>query len=518
MFGGKSKVRLLELVVVGLLLVSMFGSVSAQQPEIAIYAYTYEPIVYWDPGESWSDELIVFHNVYETLLRYDPLNDVFQYVLAEAYERSEDGLTWTFYLRKGVKFHTGNEMNAEAVKFSIERVVERGFGPSFIWDPVDRIEVVDKHTVKFHLKYPVALSLVVSSSYAAYIIDPEYADHEWFSQGNECGTGPYEFESHRGKEIVVISKFDEYWGGWEGKHFDKVIFKWVPESSTRRLEVEGGQVDFVNRLPSTEIEALRGQPEVEIVEAPSYQYYFCQFNMIKEGPMGNRLVRKALAYTLPYKDIVEEIMGDYGREPRGVIPYGLWGHSDLIKKYTYSPETAKALLAEAGYPNGGFDLFLIYVGAEENERRIVELWKSKLAELNIDLKLRGLTVDALNTFIQEDRSQDINVGEWWPDYPHPDSILSALWVTEEVPIFNGAYYSNPLFDNLVSKARITAGLDRDEAVTMYAEAQNILMEDVPGLTIVDRENVRAMRASLKGYVDNPAYADVVFWYNCWREE
>ena len=257
------------------------------------------------------------NNVYQTLLRYDPFKDSFEPVLAESYEKSGDGLTWTFHLRKGVKFHTGNEMDAAAVKASIERTISRGKSATYIWDPVKSIEVTGKYTVVFHLKYAAALDLTVSAGYAAFIFDPKFSDHDWFTAGHDSGTGPYMLQSHKGVTELVLTKFDDYWKGWEGKHFDKIVFETVPEASTRSLMIESGKADFTQRLPFTEIKALQGNPAVTIVHTPSFQNLLALFDTQKP-PLDNKLVREALAFTIPYKDIVEGVLGGYGRQSRGV--------------------------------------------------------------------------------------------------------------------------------------------------------------------------------------------------------
>jgi len=522
MFKERGKVSLLCFLGLSLLLVTFFGFLtlaSAEQPQIAVYAYSAEVMIGWDPSDAFSDEIVVMNNVYERLLDYDPFKDEIKPVLATSYEKSADAKTWTFYLRKGVKFHTGGEMDADAVKFSIDRTINRGKGAAFIWDSVDRIEVVDKYTVRFHLKYPAALDLVAAAAYAAYIFDPNSADHEWFTAGHDAGSGPYTFESYEGITRMVLKKFNDYWNGWEGKHFDKIAFVTVPEPSTRRLMIESGEADFSNRLPVTEIEALKGKPNVEIVQTPSYQNLIAQFNTEKP-PLDNKLVRRALAYAIPYEDIVEGVLRGYGRQSRGIIPYGLWGYSDRVKQYTLSFEAAKALLEEAGYPDGGFKLLLTYVAGDAQERRVAELWKEQLARLGIELEIRGMPWDpqwALARSPDPNARQDIFVMYWWPDYTHPQSFMLSLFGTEEEISFNLDYYSNPLYDNLINRAMRLSATDREEAVNIYAEAQNILMEDMPGLAFYDMEYVRPKSASLKGYLDNPSYPHVVFWYNCYRE-
>jgi len=496
--------------------------VGAAGADIATYLHSTEVTVFWDPSEGFSSEVIWQSNAYETLLRYDPLTDKFTPVLAESYEKSSDGLSWTFHLRKGVKFHTGREMDAEAVKSSIDRTIAIGKGASFIWKPLDSIEVVDKYTVVFHLKTPGTLGLVCSSAYSAYIFDPDFANRDWFYAGHECGTGPYMLEIFEGDTLVVLKRFDDYWGGWKDRHFDKIVYKWVPEAGTRRLMIESGQADFTNRLPIETIKALESNPNIKLVKTPSFQNLIALFNTAKseDHPIANPLVRKALAYAVPYGDVVKNVFGSYGRESRGVVPFGLWGYSERVKQYTYSLKTARTLLAQAGYPDGGFKLLLSYTAGDEYERRTAELWKSTLANLGIDLEVRGMTWDGHTGLAQAadpNERQDIFVFWWWPDFAHPYSFLSSLFETQEPPMYNFSYYKNPVYDDLINTATSIAGQDREEAINMYAEAQNLIMEDAAGIAAGDLTYVHPISANIEGYVGNAAYPNVVFWYECYRK-
>ena len=522
MFKAANRVSCLVLVGLALLIVipGILVTAAASQPQIAVYTYGSEVTIFWDPSDSYSDEIIWMHNVYETLLRYDPFTDGFEPILAESYEISEDGLTWTFYLRQGVKFHTGNEMDATAVKASIERTINRDQGPVFVWDAVDSIEAVDKYTVAFHLKYPAPLDISAAAVNPAFIFDPEYADHDWFNGGRDAGTGPYMLESHEGLTKVVVTAFPDYWRGWEGDHFDKVVFQTVTESSTRRLMLEAGQAEIANDLPVTDIQALQGSSAVRIGQTASYQNLLALFNTEKP-PLDNKLVRAALAYTIPYQGIIDGVRGGFGEQARGVVPRNLWGYSDRVKQYTLSIPTARTLLEQAGYPDGGFKLLLTYVAGDDDERRVGELWKSELAKLNIELELRGMPWDPqwnLARSPDPNDRQDIYLFYWWPDYSHPHSFLSGMFESEEEINYNLDYYDNPVFDALINAAVALAGTDRDEAINLYAEAQNVLMEDAPGVTLYTVEYLRATTASLVGYVDNPAYPHVVWWYDCYRSE
>ena len=492
--------------------------VTGQELQIAVHLQGAEVVPYWDPSDGASGEIGLMNNLYEALLRYDAVTNTFTPILAISYEQSEDAKTWTFRLREGVKFHTGNVMNAHTVKASIDRTIERGRGSAYIWSPVDSIEVVDDYTVRFHLRQSAPLDLIVAAGYCAYIFDPAYCDHDWFIAGNDSGTGPYTVESSEGSEKVITKKFDDYWGGWEGKHFDRVVFLSVSEASTRRLMLETGQADFCEQLPPTDIEALQDNPTVRVEVNPSFQNLMVLYNN-QRAPLDNALVRRAMSYLIPYEDTVAVGLGGYGYVSRGVIPYGLWGHSDRVETFTYSPTVAKALLTQAGYPEGGFKFLLTYPAGYEDIRKTVELWRAACAELNITLDARAMPTAERNAIARSPdpaKRQDIYLLYWWPDYANPDSFLSGMFYSQERPAYNLGYYSNPVFDALIDYA-ITLPAGSQAAIDMMVELQNILQRDAAGIAVWDMQYLRAMNASLQGYVDNAAYPNVVFWYDCYRE-
>ena len=502
-------------------LILALGGVGVGASETAVYLYSDQVLLHFDPSDIFS-VTIVWFNVYETLLRYYPEEDRFEGVLATSYERSDDGLVWTFHLRPGVKFHTGNPLTAEAVKYSIERTKTRGRGVSYIWDPVDKIEVVDDLTVRFYLKEPAPLDLIASSLAGAYIFDPAFSDHEWFNAANDSGTGPYRFVRHSGLEEAVIEKFDDYWGGWEDNQFDVVIFKYVPEDNTRRMLLETGQGDFTNRLAPEILAAVKDNPELEIVVGPTWegsQYYL---NTLKP-PLDNVLVRKALAYTVPYEQIIEGAYFGYARKAQGYVPYTLWGWSNQTRIYTYNPEVARALLSLAGYPNGGFKLTLLHQLGDEFERRSAELWKASLAQFNIDLELRAMPWDARIGVAHDpdpSRRQDVFLMYSWPLSPNPLPLLQDMIGTNEPPLLNLSYYSNPTVDQLLEKAGELAGVDREAAAELVREIVNITLEDVPVIPVVDMKRAAVKRASLAGpqwAFNNPAYPRVVDWYHTYRQ-
>jgi len=494
-------------------------------PEIAVYGLTSpDVVVFWDPSESFSNEIVVMHNIYETLLRWDPTTEQFIPVLATSWEASADALTWTFKLREGVKFHTGREMDATAVKRAIERTIQLGLGASYIWSGVKEIRAVDKYTVQFTLDYPIPVSYIAASAYGSFIFDPVEAQEkgkEWFEEGHDAGTGPYMVESwSKAEDQVILTKFPDYWGGWEGKHFDKVIIRAIPESVTARQLLEAGQVDFLDDLPFEDVADLKTNPKIEVVTTPSFQNLLFFFNT-ERPPMDNKLVRQALSYAFPYQQVIDHVMGGYATQSRGPIPKGMWAHFDDLPQYTYDINKARDLLAQAGYAEVGFKLVLTYNAGDENERRTAELYKAELAKLNIELDIRGMPWEQQWDMAKSpdpEARQDIFVMYWWPDIAaDPYTFLFNMFHSEDTPFFGMSYYKNPEFDRLIDEGFSVTATDLDQAKRDYKEAQRMLIDDAAAIFVYDQMYVRLKLVTLKGYVDNPTYPHVVFFYYTWRE-
>lgn len=481
-----------------------------------VYIYSDQVLLHFDPAEIWSVN-IVWYNVYERLLRYNPDSDAFKPELAVSYEKSEDGLEWTFYIREGVEFHTGNMLDAAAVKGCIERTKEMGEGVSYIWDPVEKIEVLDTYTVKFTLSVPVAFDLVVSSLAGALIYDPAYDDKAWYEAGNDSGTGPYAFVSHTDLEEASIERFDGYWRGWEDGQFDAVVFKQVPEDSTRRLLMETGAADFTNRLANEMHSAIEANDELEIVRKTGWVGFLFFFNTLKP-PLDSLLVRKALAYSVPYDEIVDGALLGLAEQSHGFVMKTLWGHSDEVRAYSFDLAVARQLLAEAGYPDGGFELLFTYNLGDEKERRTAELWQSKLAELNIDLDIRAMPWDAQIGMAHDPdplKRQDVFHMYSWPLSPTPLAVLVDNYGTADPPLLNVSYYSNPMVDALLERANNIAGIDRDAAIALVVETQHAVMDDVPIIPIADLKEAVIKRKDVVGDIlsfVNPAYPRCVDWY------
>lgn len=477
-------------------------------------------ITTWDPVASFSTEAAYMANVYEQLLRINPPGaaERFTPLLAESWESNEDGTVWTFKLRPDVKFHDGEPLTAEAVKKSIEAAKERG-GASFIWLPLESIEVVDDLTVQFNLSYSAPVDLIASSLYGAWIVSPKAlddaaADENYWADGKEAGTGPYVIESYVPDQEIVFQKFDEYWGGWEENQFDTVLVQIIPEALTQQQLLEAGSVDLVTRIPAENYVTFQNNPDYTYLEEPSFFNYVGFFNTLRE-PLDDPKVRQALSYAIPYDDIIAIGAKGLGTQSRGPVPQGVWPWSPDVNQYTQDLEKAKELLTEAGYENGGFSLRLTYAAENATEEAFAPLIKDAFAELGVDVTIEAI---AFNQQWEEAKSDPANAQDmflllYWPTYSDAgaDNLWSMFYYTEK-PFFNLSYWNNADFNALVDEAIALTVSDPATSQAKYVEAMNLLVEEAPGLFFFDTKAVFIIPSDIEGFQYNLNYPFVQYFF------
>jgi len=497
------------------------GEEADSEPNVFVYAdvTTYPDI---DPALSYSDDTHVVANCYETLTIYNPPGsaELLGPKLATSWESDESNMVWTFHLREGVTFHDGEPFNAEAVKGALENTIEIGGGASYIWSSIDSIEAVDEYTVQFNLFYPAALDLIASSQYQAWIYSPKaYAEHgtEWFNEGNCAGTGPYTIESYDIGSRMVMTRYEDYWGGWSEGQFDKAVLEITTDPIVRQQMLEAGTADFTYEIAPDNLPALEANDDLVVYSNPSFMNVVGLMNSQKP-PLDDVVVRQALSYSFPYQQVIQTVMGDRAVQSHGPVPAGMWGHSDDLFQYSYDLDKARELLATTDYPEGGFDLLFTFATGDLEQQTLGEMWKAELAKLGINLEVRGLAWEAQWALGLSDPqfAQDIYVLYWWPTYVSPSGFLYEMFRTEEETLFNLGYYSNETFDALIDEADMVAGNDREAAEELFIEAQEIVIDEAAALFIYDLKAIHIARADIKGYVDNPAYPHVVFFYELSR--
>jgi peptide/nickel transport system substrate-binding protein len=482
----------------------------------------------WDPIASFSTEAAYMANMYEQLVRVNPPGSATQYspLLAESWDKSADGLVWTFKLRAGVKFHDGEPMNAAAVVKSIEAAADHG-GASFIWLPLDKVEAVDDLTVKFTLKWAQPLELILGSEYDAYIVSPKALDAatanaDYWTAGVDAGTGPYTIESYTADKELVLTQFSDYWGGWKPGQYEKVLVQFVPEATTRQQMMEGGEVDLVSSVPLDSLATLATNPDYVVTYEPSLFNYTAFFNTLKP-PLDDVKVRQALSYAIPYDDIIKIGANGLGTQSHGIVPAGVFPYSADVKQYTYDLEKAKALLKEAGHDGGGFSLKLTYASANSTEETFAPLIKDSFAQIGVDVTIEALDWTQQWALAKTDPTakdaQDIFLLLYWPTYSDAggDNMWSMFYGTKDAPHlnvtkFNLSYWFNEQYNGLVDAAGGISATDPAGSLAKYTEAQNLLVDEAPAAFLFDTKVAIIVPARITGFKYNLNYPDVRFWF------
>lgn len=525
----KRNLMLLVLLVFSLFIVFIIIGCAEQDyvvdENILVVTHTAE-VTTWDPSSSFSTEVSYMANIYETLLRANPEDspEPFTPVLAEDWDVSEDGLTWTFYIREGVTFHDGEELNAEAVKKSIERTIEKGEGASFIWSPVESIEVESEMILNIHLAEVAPLDRIVSSSNGAWIMSPAAAeqDNEWFEEARAAGTGPYKLESYSPEEEVVLTAYEDYWGGWDEDQFERVVVKIVSEAVVQRQMIEAGDAHIASVVPVEALPTLEDNPDVNVHRSSSF-YNYLGFINTEKPPLDNELVRRAVSYAIPYQDLIDIATGGYATQSRGPVPTKLWpGHEDL-PQYEHDLDKAKELLIEAGYEDGdlgGVEMVLTYASENPAHERYSPLIQESLAEIGIDLEIRPILWTSQWEEAKTDdptTAQDIFLLFWWPTYADGYDNLSSLFTSDMYAYWNLSYWESPEYDQLVEEAYRHSATDVERSQQLYTEAQELLIEKAVALFLYDPDEVITMREGITGEALNPAYPRVLFFYDLFVE-
>ena len=498
-----------------------------------IFTYPFEP-ANMDPHQYFEAEWnMPFNAVYEYMFIYRGSEAEFTPQLVESYEVSADGMTYTFNLREGVKFHSGEDFNAETFKWNMDRLVDLGRAARFIANYVENIEIVDDYTVAFELMEATpGYHLMLAGNWAPKFVCPQavednrteddpWAD-EWF-QNNMCGTGPYQFVSYEPGQRLVIERFEDYWGGWGDKHFDRMIQRIVPESSTQRLLLETGEIDLTCMpLELEDIKALQETEGITCRADPSSLIHIISLKSVDAGETGpmmsNEKVRQALAYAFNYEGAVEDIMGIKGDRISDMLYLDAFeGHDPDHYVYTYDLERARELLAEAGYPDGGFELELLWLEGFPDYPPIAEMYQADLAKLGIDLTVRGLPP---GTFSERRMSPETTADVWL----RPRASSNPLgydwivgWTESAFPParINEGYWSDPEFEELYAKAVVE--LDDEQRAEYVRQAAAIASESVPVIWIASVNDVMCYRDSVKGQVHSPFYMYVYWPYDLYRQ-
>jgi peptide/nickel transport system substrate-binding protein len=468
---------LLAVVTCGLLL--SFGSVAHAAKDRVVVAFG-SNIPTLDP-HMHSSRLahIADYHLYDTLLYRSPKDDYKPGPGLATAIKSLNPTTWELKLRQGVKFHNGEPFNAEAVKFTIDRVLDpatksvtRG---NFTW--IKEVKIVDEYTVQLLTEkpFPAAPEFLT----LAYIVPPKYlksVGNEEFSR-KPIGTGPYKHVEWRKAEHLIVEANKEYWkDSPKGMpQIKTIVFRTIPETTTQIAELLSGGVDIIRNVPPDQIEVVKSSPNARISATRILRVNFLKldsFGRASQTPLTNQKVREAMAYAINVDEMLSKILGGYAeRTGSGVNPMH-FGYDGSVKPYPYDPERAKKLLAEAGYPNG-FEVTLnTYSGTITSMDQMADAIGGYLAKVGIKVKRRHIEdVGTWTNSGKEGKLEGMQYYSWGSNSIFDaDALLYALGYSKE-PL---SYIKDPEFDKLLEVGRTE--IDPKKRQEAYAKAQKLMHE------------------------------------------
>jgi peptide/nickel transport system substrate-binding protein len=460
---------------------------------------------------------IIDHVAYDTLITVEaPDFTKIQANLATRWEISKDGLTYTFYLRKGAKFASGNPVTANDVRFSLRRLKNLKDNPSFFLDGVKDIQVVDETTVRIVLaaqdaSFLAALSAVpcgvadskaIMAKGATDADDAKEKDKATESLNNASeGSGPYKLVSFTKNVEAVMERNPNYWG--PKPHFAKVIIKHVPDGTTQREMVERGDADVAMDFDPDIVAKITQGPKIKLVEGLSMNQIYLALNNSAEvsKELSDARVRRAISYAIDYDGIIKGLMRDAAERPPAMFPLGVLGVDKAMARKRDLAK-AKQLLSEAGY-GGGLAVRLNYWTAPllgvPTEPLAAKL-QADLAQVGIKATLEPKERSVMISEYRAGKPQ-LMLASWTPDFLDPHPWADAFYGAGPVP--KRVKYSNPKVNELIASANKEQ--DPKKRDGLYKEMTRIVMDDAPTIMLIQPKSYVGINPAIKGYAIHPIW-------------
>lgn len=491
------------------IMASAGGASQAPKRGGTLYVAYQRDVLNIDPHQ-WTANVTrkVMLNVYEGLIWK---NTEFQVEprLAERWTVSPDNLVYTFYLRKGVKFHNGREMTADDVKFSIDRVRDPKTGSQVYPDMkcVKEVKVIDKYTVQvvFHTVNARALELF-DSDWCAIVPREEVEKHKDLNQ-YACGTGPFKLKERVSMQRVVLERNNDYYE--KGlPYLDQVVFKIIPEEFSIVADLKAGNTDLTFVVPSEMHDDLKRTKGINYLETPSSMVQFMALNT-RVKPFDDVRVRQAVAYAIDMKEAVDAAFRGVASVATSLVPEVGPVRIPGVQPYQRDVKKAKQLLAQAGYPSG-VRFTLNALGTAETTRIMTQVMQAHLAEAGIQMDIVYTEPGIYEEKVV--RKHDFQAAtDGTSEYPDPDVKLYIRLHSDSQTNISG--YSNSEVNRLLDLGRIT--VDPVARAAIYQQIVETVHRDVPILPLAAPKFYVYLRDRVKGFVIDPV--TMLYFKNVWVE-
>ncbi|WP_039042819.1 ABC transporter substrate-binding protein [Sporosarcina sp. ZBG7A] len=459
-------------------------------------------------------------NLFETLVNFGEQDTTVQPGLAKEWSTSEDGLTYTFKLEEGVKFHDGTDFNADAVVANFARWASGDaekfpyyssmFG-GFDGDEAAVIESVtaeDENTVAITLKRPqapflknIAMSMFAISSPEAFAKgDDEY-------ERNPVGTGPFKFVEWKANDSITIEKNADYWQEGLPK-LDKVVFRSIPDNAARLNALTAGEIDLADGINPADGAKIEGDSKLQLFERPSMNVGYLGLTVTRP-PFDKKEVRQAMNYAIDKQTIIDSFFEGRAEIAKNPMPSSISGYNDEIEEYAYAPEKAKELLKAAGLEDG-FEMELWAMPVPRpympDGTKVAEVIQSNLADVGIKAKIVSYEWATYLDKASKGEADAFMLG-WTGDNGDADNFLYVLLDEDNIASNNYTYYKNDETHKLFLEAQTE--VDEDKRNELYMKAQEILHEEAPWVPLAHSTPLLGGAADLTGFVPHPTGSDLL---------
>lgn len=482
----------------------------------------------YDPGSGF-----VLAGIYESLIRQKPGAGVqLEPWLAESWEANADYSSWTFHLRDGVTFQDGSPLTAAGAQASFGRLFALGLAPANVLGrfiaSADQIVAVDERTLQFDLDLPARLfEVAMSAPFGTAIMNVAAAmqhevdgdlGHAWCQVNSEgLGTGPYRLSAYDPQTSAVLDRFDGYWGGWDGDHFDQVVIRVVAEVETRRELIEQGEVDLVENIGLDAVADLEGNPDLVVDRHTDLTVRYTAITQAE--PFLQPEARQALCWAFPYEEVLQGVFLGYAEPAQGAVSSNCAGFSPTTTSFTTDLDKAKALLEQAGIPAGTKIKTVSATGATIVQT-IAELYQRNLQEIGLEVEIQIMDYASYVGLVYGDLPAEerplLFPGFWSPDY---DDAWSQLWPLTSCDAWlsgNAGHYCNDRVEELLTAAQNAT--DEETYLQALAEAQQIVAYDDPaGIYFALPEWITVLRGDIGGFALHPVVSSRLDYYAMFRK-
>ncbi len=425
-------------------------------------------------------------------------------VLAESHTVTPDGLVYTVKLKSGIKFHDGTPFNAEAVKVTFDRVTnpDNKLKRYNLYKNIAKTEALDATTVRFTLKEPFSPFINTLAHPSGVIISPA-ALAKYGNKGiaqNPVGTGPFKFVEWKATDYLKVAKWEGYWQKGYPK-VDSITWRPVVDNNTRAAVMQTNEAHFAFPLAPEMADSLGKKASLEVSSSPSIIQRYLSMNVLQK-PFDNPKVREAINYAINKEALIKVAFAGYAVPAEGVIPQGV-EYAVKFGPWPYDPAKARALLKEAGYPNG-FESTLWSAYNHTTAQKVIQFVQQQLAQVGVKLQVQALEagqrVERVES-AQDPASAPVRlyyVG-WSSSTGEADWAVRPLLASESWPprLFNTAYYKNAEVDADIAKALNTT--DKAEKTRLYTDAQQRIWKDAPWAFLVTEKLLSVRARNLTGF-------------------